>query len=112
VSQRIEKLRAALIARAPAGFRVTAKRTQYAMDEDTEAYCDIAVSGGAGDDEFRLVVVGAREGRVEQLMRNVWLRYAREIWFVGDGETRRATPETPDPATVADLDAALDGLFR
>lgn len=80
------------------------------MDEDTEASCEIAVTGGG--DAFRLVVVVAHERQaVEQLMRCVWLRYARELWLVGEGDIRRATPESPEPIHIADIDAAILQLY-
>jgi hypothetical protein len=110
VSDRVEALRARLSERAPPGFRVTTGRAQYAMDEDTEAFCEIAVTGGG--DEFRLVVVAAHEMRVvEQMMCHIWLRYSPELWLVGDDGLRRATPESPEPIHVTDVDAAIVRMF-
>jgi hypothetical protein len=110
VQDRIEELRGTLAERAPPGFCVTAKRTQYAMDEDTEAFCEIAVTGGG--DEFRLVVVATHElQELEQLMRRVWLRYARELWLVSEEGIRRATPESPEPIHVADIEIAMIQMY-
>jgi hypothetical protein len=110
VQDPIEELRGTLIERAPPGFRVTATRTQYAMDEDTEAFCEIAVTGGG--DEFRLVVVATHERQaIEQMMRRVWLRFARELWLVGEDGVRRATPESPEPVLVTDIDAAILKMY-
>lgn len=107
---RIEELRARLIEHAPPGFHVTARRTQFSMDEDTEAFCEIAVSGGG--DEFRLVVVAAHERpAIEQMMRRVWLHYARELWIVGEESVRRATPAAPEPMQVADVETAIMQLY-
>lgn len=107
---RIEELRGTLTERAPPDFHVTDRRTQYAMDEDTEAFCEIAVSGGG--DEFRLVVVAAHERQeIEQLMRRVWLRFARELWIVGEEGIRRATPGSPEPTQVADIATAIAQIY-
>lgn len=108
---RIEELRRTLIERAPPGFRVTASLTQYAMDEDTEAFCEIAVTGGG--DEFRLVVIATHERQaVEQMMRNLWLRYACELWLVGEDSIRRATPKSPEPTPIADVGNAITQMYR
>jgi hypothetical protein len=97
----VEALRAKLNAAVRPGFEVTAKRTQFAMGEDSEAFNEINVSGGG--DEFRLVVVhsyaggsdvdDAREAPRDAFFLRVWLTYAREVWVVrDDGRIRRATP--------------------
>lgn len=123
----VEALRARLQSAAPPGFEVTAKRTQFAMGEDSEAFNEINVSGGG--EEFRLVVVHSYMGspdydascaRSEAFFVRVWLHYAREVWLVGDdGSTRRATPEmrspidhSVEPALIDDIEAAIAHVFR
>lgn len=79
----------------PAPLTVTSAGTQYWFDEDSAAWCDIAVRDG---DAFSLVVVRARGiSSATRFAINTWLHYAREVWAV-DEETRQllaACPEEP-----------------
>ena len=109
----IEQLRARLAASVPAGYHVTDKRTQYFMDEDSAAFCDIAVSGGGR--EFALVVCqGSADTRRNEFFARVWLYYAPEVWLV-DEETKRvlrATQDAPALVEVTDqlVSVAITGL--
>ena len=99
----IERVRALLAARVPAGFDVTDKRTQYWMDEDSAAYCEIAVSGGGR--EFALVVVrGSEDARRNEFFTRVWLRYAPEVWVIDEdsGRVLRATTDAPALVELTD----------
>jgi hypothetical protein len=99
----IERLRALLATRVPTGFRVTEKRTQYFMSEDSAAFCEIAVQGGGH--EFALVVVRSRgNAGLDDLFVRVWLEYAMEIWLVDEDahRVRRATPEHREPVELTD----------
>ncbi|HEY5928176.1 MAG TPA: hypothetical protein VIV11_41095 [Kofleriaceae bacterium] len=99
----IERLRARLIATAPAGYTVTDKRTQYFMDEDSAAFCDIAVSGGGR--EFALVVCrGSDDTKRNEFFARVWLYYAPEVWLVDEEAKRvlRATQDAPALVEVTD----------
>src|SRR5688572_9207905 len=109
----IERLRELLIARVPRGYAVTEKRTPYWMDEDSAAYCDIAVSGGGL--EFCLVVMlgGAADTPRNEFFARVWLRFSPEIWIV-DEDTKRVLCATRDAGTLVDageslLPVAIDG---
>ena len=99
----IERLRARLAASVPAGYHVTDKRTQYYMDEDSAAYCEIAVTGGGH--EFALVVcVGTDDTRRNEFFARVWLYYAPEVWLVDEDAKRvlRATKDAPALVEVTD----------
>ena len=101
-----------LTERVPAGLDVTDKHTQYYMDEDSAAYCDIAVSGNGV--EFRLVVVRgyADDRRRSEFFARVWLRFSSEIWIVDEDAKRvwRATRDEPElthvTAELAPIDVA------
>ena len=98
----LERVRALLVARVPAGYDVTDKRTQYWMDEDSAAYCDIAVSGGGH--EFALVVCAgyADDTRRNEFFARVWLHYAKEIWIV-DEEARRVWRATTERRELVEM---------
>jgi len=96
----IERLRAELASQVPRHFRVTAKSTQYYMDEDTAAFCAIDVQPGASHG-FGIVVVPCRDERRDALMIRVWHGFADEVWLVDPVErTILVTRHDGEPSLV------------
>ena len=88
----IDRLRAELMSQVPHPRRVTATFTQYFMDEDTAAFCDIDVQPGAIC-EFGIVVLRQHSAERDAFLVRTWRRFADEVWLVD--EAQRAVHVTP-----------------
>jgi hypothetical protein len=96
----IERIRAQLVRQVKAPLAVIAKRTQWAFDEDSEAWCDIDVRDLAAD-TFLLVVVAGGDARRDDFMARVWHRYCPEIWIVDPDARSISVRIRDDPPYVA-----------
>src|SRR5690349_5407177 len=94
----IERIRAQLVRQVKPPLEVSAKRTQWAFSEDSEAWCDIDVRDHATD-TFLLVVCAIHGGdpRREDFFARAWHHYCPEVWLV-DPDAKSISVRTRDEA--------------
>ena len=99
-SDAIARLRGILAAVLPASFRVSERRTQYAMDEDCEAFCELDVQDPDG---FLLVVATVDDRPIPgELMLRVWRRYSPEVWLFEEAAPRVLVARGEAPVSAVD----------